>query len=334
MRMPGLMTVLGVFLAVLGAEYLHRRRIRVVELLAFGPTGGARPWTLLVPWLRATSLAACAWGLVTLLVLAGKPTASDADLRHRGEATRLVFVLDLSPSMHLQDAGSDGKQTRKERMRDVVDSVLSRVSGNLKFGAIGFYTDALPVVMEARDPELVRNVTHDLPLTYAMPLGKTDLGKAINASVKLVSDLPEASTRLVVVTDGDTVIPGSVQPRPRSVADVLVLGVGNPNKGTYIDGHQSKQEKDMLRLMASSLGGAYVDVNEKHLPTTLLGDLVVQTPPAGRGVGLSTLSVWSIVVGASVYALMPMLLAWQGTDWVVPDARQSATGRQNGDARR
>jgi Ca-activated chloride channel family protein len=333
MRMAGVLTLLGVFLAVLGAEYLHQRRIGVVRLLAFGPTGGARPWTFLVPWLRAASLAACAWGSVTLLVLAGKPTASDAEARRSGEATRLVFVLDLSPSMHLQDAGPDGKQTRKERMRDVVDSILSRVSGNLKFGAIGFYTEALPVVMEARDPELVRNVTHDLPLTYAMPLGKTDLGTAVNASVKLVADLPEGSTRLVFVTDGDTLTPGSVQPRPRSVADVLVLGVGNPHKGTYIDGHQSRQEGDMLRLVASSLGGAYVDVNEKHLSTGGLGDLVVRMPPSGRGLGLSALAVWSLVAGASVYALLPVLLAWRGTDWVVSGAGRLATVRQNGGAR-
>ncbi len=72
------------------------------------------------------------------------------------EATRLIFLADLSPSMYLKDAGKDGSQTRQERMKDVVDGILDRVSGNLRFGVIAFYTESLPVVMEARDPELVR----------------------------------------------------------------------------------------------------------------------------------------------------------------------------------
>ena len=306
-HMAGLMIILFVLLAVLGAEYLHQRRIGATRLLAFGPTGEARPWTQLLPFLRAGSLAAFAWGLVTLLDPLSTPIAPDAESSHRGEATRLVFALDLSPSMHLQDAGPDGKITRKERMRDVVDSILSRVSGNLKFGAIGFYTESLPVVMEARDPELVRNVTNGLPLTYAMPLGKTDLGKAVNASLKIVSDFSEASTRLVIVTDGDSVNLGSIEPRPRSVRDVLVLGVGNPHKGAYIDGHQSRQDGDTLRLVASSLGGAYVDVNEKHLPTAILGDLVVRTSSSGRRMDLSGLA---------------------GTDWVVSAATRMEPVRQ------
>jgi Ca-activated chloride channel family protein len=271
--------------------------------------------------------------LVTLLVVAGKPVASDAEVRHFGEATRLVFVLDLSPSMHLPDAGPEGKQSRKERMRDVVDAILSRVSGNLKFGAIGFYTESLPVVMEARDPELVRNVTNGLPLTYAMPLGQTDLGKAVNASVKLVADFPQGSTRLVIVTDGDTVHLGSIEPRPRSVGDVLVLGVGNPHKGTYIDGHQSRQEGDTLRGVASALGGSYVDVNEKHVPTASLGDLVVRKPLSGRGLSVSALAVLSVVAGATVYALIPVLLAWRGTDWVVIAAARKGPIGRNGGAR-
>ena len=66
--------------------------------------------------------------------------------------------------------------TRHARMREVVDAILQRVSGNLRFGVIGFYTESLPIVMEARDPELVRNVFNGLPVTYAMPDGQTDLG--------------------------------------------------------------------------------------------------------------------------------------------------------------
>ena len=184
------------------------------------------------------------------------PDETRAKNRNAADATRLVFVADLSPSMFLQDAGPDGTQTRQARTREVVEGILQRVSGNLRFGVIGFYTEALPVVMEARDPELVRNVFDGLPLSYGMPVGQTDLGKAVNATLDLVADFPAGSTRMIILTDGDSVNLVPILPRPKSVKEVLVLGVGNPHKGMYIDGHQSRQEGETLQRVATSLMGS------------------------------------------------------------------------------
>lgn len=305
------------FLASL-AEWLHVRRIRAVGRLAFGPAGAPHGWTRVVPLLRPLCLAMFTWGLVTLLLLkiAAAEGRGDKDGANK-TATRLVFVADLSPSMYLTDAGPDGKQTRQARMREVVEGILQRVSGNLRFGVIGFWTESVPVVMEARDPELVRNVFNGLPLTYAMPTGQTDLGQAINAAVKLVNDLPEGSTRLLIFTDGDSVNLVPITPRPKSVKEVFVLGLGNPHKGTFIDGHQSRQEGDTLQTVASALMGTYVDVNEKHLPTAALGDLVVTVPPPHRGLTLEELAVLAMVLGAAVLALIPVGLEFLGTDWKV-----------------
>jgi Ca-activated chloride channel homolog len=314
-----LLAAIATFLLASFAEWLHARRIHLARRLAFGPSGAPSRWTRAVPFLRVLSFAAFTWGLATLMVLKLVP-AADGKERADKQATRLVFVADLSPSMYLQDAGPDGKQTRQARMREVVEGILQRVSGNLRFGVIGFYTESLPVVMEARDPELVRNVFNGLPLTYAMPLGQTDLGQAVNAAVNLVKDYPEDSTRLVIFTDGDSVNLVPIVPRPKSVKEVFVLGLGDPHKGSFIDGHQSRQEGDTLRVVASALRGTYVDVNEKHLPTSALGDLVVMTPIAKRGLSLEELAVLAMVLGAAVLAHIPVALEYFGSDWKVERA--------------
>jgi Ca-activated chloride channel family protein len=312
-----LISALAVGLLVWLAEWLHARRIRVAERLAFGPEG-ARRWTRAVPLLRVASLAAFAWGLATLWML--KQGGSD-DLaekkRNDADATRVVFVGDLSPSMFLPDAGPDGTLTRHARMREVVDAVLQRVSGNLRFGVIGFYTESLPIVMEARDPELVRNVFNGLPVTYAMPAGQTDLGTAVNAALELVADFPQGSTRLIILTDGDSANVVPILPRPASIKELLVLGVGNPHKGSYIDGHQSRQEADTLQRLATSLLGTYENVNEKHLATEALGDLVIPLGLPNRGLTLAQWAVLAMVVGASTLALIPVALEFCGTDWRV-----------------
>lgn len=311
-----LISAIAVLLVTALAEWLHVRRIRAVGRLAFGPGGEPKRWTRVLPFLRPLCLGAFTWGLATLMILKLAPAGGGKDGDAK-EATRLVFVADLSPSMYLQDAGPDGKQKRQERMREVVEGILQRVSGNLRFGVIGFHTDSLPVVMEARDPELVRNVFNGLPLSYAMPVGQTDLGQAVNAAVRLVAGFPEGSTRLVIFTDGDSVNLVPIIPRPKSVKEVFVLGVGNPSKGTFIDGHQSRQEGDTLRTVASALMGTYADVNAKHLPTAALGDLVVTAPVPGRGLSLAKRAVLAMVAGAAIFVLIPVALEFFGSDWNV-----------------
>lgn len=316
--MMPLASALVVCLLVALTEWLHGRRIRVAARLAFGPAGAARVWTRVVPWLRVAGLAAFAWGVATLLMLKLEaPEDPNARERLDAEAKRLVFVADLSPSMFLTDAGPDGKQTRQARMREVVEGILQRVSGNLRFGVIGFYTDALPVVMEARDPELVRNVFNGLPLTYAMPAGQTDLSQAVNLALERVADFPKNSTRVVILTDGDSVSLAPIAPRPASVKEVLVLGLGNPLKGSYIDGHQSRQEAETLDRVAALLRGTYQDVNEDHIATEDLGDLVVPLALPHTGLTLAQWAVLAMALGALVNALIPVALEYFGTDWKV-----------------
>lgn len=323
-----LLSALGVLLLVALAEWLHSRRVHVAERLAFGPVG-ARRWTRCVPLVRAASLAAFTWGLVTLVLLhlgGDEHEKNAAD----GDATRLVFVADLSPSMFLVDAGPEGTLTRQDRMRDVVDGILQRVSGNLRFGVIGFYTESIPVVMEARDPELVRNVFNGLPLSYAMPVGQTDLGKAVNDTLKHVAGFPNGSTRMIIFTDGDSVSLAPINERPKSVKEVLVLGVGNPTKGTYIDGHQSRQEGDTLQRLATALGGIYDDVNTQHLATTALGDLVVPLAALRKGLSLAQLAVLAMVLGALLNACISIAQEFFGSTWRVNvNERRTANGGRN-----
>jgi Ca-activated chloride channel family protein len=234
--------------------------------------------------------------------------------------------------MFLVDAGPDGTLTRHARMREVVDGILRRVSGNLRFGVIAFYTESLPVVMEARDPALVRNVFDGLPLTYAMPQGQTDLGTAVNAALKLVADFPKGSTRLIILTDGDSADLVPIDPRPASVKELFVLGVGNPNKGTYIDGHQSRQESDTLDRLATTLLGSYENVNEKHLATDALGDLVVPLALPDRGLSLEKWAVVAMMAGATILALIPVALEFFGTDWRVHSRRERTVSMRRKEA--
>jgi Ca-activated chloride channel family protein len=317
-----LYTAMAVLLFTALAEWLHARRIQAVGRLAFGPASQARAWTRWVPWFRPLAFAAFAWGLAVMVDLHfaeqdGKKSAAK-------EPARLIFVADLSPSMKLKDAGSEGKLTRQERIRESVEGVLMRVGGDLRYGVVGFYTDARAVVMEARDPELVRNVFNGLPVQLLMRGGKTDLGTAINHAMKEVAHLPEGSTRLLIYSDGDTIPLQPLAALPKSVRQVLVLGVGNPYKGLFIDGHQSRQDPESLGAIARALGGTYHDINEKHLSTEALGDLVRKAPLAKSGLDLEQWAMLAMLLGSLFLALVPVALQYFGSDWRARDALEGA----------
>lgn len=306
------------FLVALTAEWLHTRRVRRVAPLAFGPAGRPRRWVAVVPVFRVLALTGMAWALLTLLVfktamLGTPPTEHRAD----AQPEHLVLVLDYSPSMTIPDAGPKGDQTRRDRLREVVGSVVDRMGKHVSYTVLCFYTRALPIAQKVFDREIVRNVLNDLPVEYALEPGKTDLGKAVNSALEFIQDYPRKSVTLMICTDGDTVETEALRPLPTSVKRAFVLGVGDIQQGTPMDDHPSRQDPIVLEALARHLNGSYLDVNARHLASTEIHSLC----RAGDGAAVRTRSrgdVALLVLAtlAFLYAVaLPLALEFGGSDW-------------------
>ena len=123
-----LIIVLAVMLLGALAETIHARRCRRLRYLAHGPQGDARCWTRGVPVLRVIALGAFCWGLLTLLSVGPRaytPTELDDKELHR-----LLVVYDVSPSMLIEDAGTQRDVSRRKRAAQVFESVLSHIEPN------------------------------------------------------------------------------------------------------------------------------------------------------------------------------------------------------------
>lgn len=306
-------------------EWLHARRVKRLGRLAFGPEGAPRAWTRVVPFLRALAFAGIVGALITLIAFEGS-----SRMRERtAAATRhLMVLLDVSPSMELADAGPDGAQSRRDRAGAVLKSVMERAnSEQTRISMACFYTDAMLLVKGCADRELIWNFADNLPLHIAYRPGKTSLLKSLNTVGGFVEDLPRKSVTLLVLTDGDTIPGTGLKPMPSSVADVLIVGLGNPGSGTFIDGHLSRQDTASLSQLARRLRGHYHDGNLKQVPSKLLHHL---TAPDDRQdtfqVGLRTLAMITLAVCAAVLCLLPLLLEHLGSSWKpVPHGARSLT---------
>lgn len=318
--LPWAAEILAAAALVLGtaAELLHLRRLRRVAALAFGPARRPRPWARLAPLPRVLGAVALSWGLVTLLVVEPRKHSTDGSRMVDARTLRhVVLILDVSPSMHLEDAGPHNTQSRAVRAREVLDSFFRRIPVELyRISVVAVYNGAKPVVEDTDDLEVVQNILGDLPMQYAFASGPTRLFAGLEEAARIARPWNPGSTTLVLVSDGDTVPAQGMPAMPASVAHVLVVGVGDPLAGKFIDGRQSRQDVSTLRQIAARLHGTYHNGNEKHLTSVLLAELA-HAASSGLWERLTRreYALIATAAGAALLAFLLLLLAAWGTAW-------------------
>lgn len=311
------------------AETLHMLRCRRVATLAFGPDRRPAIWARSAPVLRLVSLAALTWGMVTLLQLA--PKVHNADVIEESDYRHVLIVLDVSPSMRLEDAGNEGNLSRMKRARAVMESFFKRVPmEQYRVSVVAVYNEAKPVVIDTTDIDVVRNILGDLPMHHAFVAGDTDLFAGLKEAAKIARPWAPDSTTVIMISDGDTVPATGMPKMPAAVRNVLVVGVGDPRQGTFIAGRQSRQETATLRQIAVRLSGTYHNGNQQHLSSETLRSL---TEEAGESelerLTRREYALAACAAGGLIYALLPLFLHFFGTAWNpgVPASRNSATKR-------
>ena len=313
--MMSILAALCAAIVILLAEWIHWRRIERLRILVFGPSGRPSLWAYGVSPLRVIAAAALTWSLMTLMFLAPRTRTPGTDkpvpfqkLKH------VVLILDVSPSMRLQDAGVDGKLSRMVRAREVMESYFRRIPVNeYRVSVLATYTGSLPVVEDTKDLSVVENVLNDLPMHFAFVPGETNLFSGIQAAADLTRGWRPRSTTVVLVSDGDTV-PSTGMPRmPASVSDVLVVGVGDPVNGSFLNGRNSRQDISTLRQIAVRLGGTYHNGNDKHLPTELIKRLTLSAEgDESFAWGMREWALLILLISAFSLAIFPILLHYFG----------------------
>ena len=292
------------------AEWLHARRVARVARLAFGPSGRASRWTIVVAPSRTIAAALATWGLMFLVTY--DPIEIDRKPA-KIASNHLLVLLDVSPSMQLKDSGAEAQGiSRAKRAGEVVQAVLDRLDmENTRISIVAFYTDALAIVQDTFDKEVIRNALDGLPMYTAFESGPTDLKKGLVKAFEIARLWPADSATLLIVTDGDvaTGIPSVI---PSSIADTIVIGLGDPVKSTNVNGHASRQDTMGLRQLATRLGGFYHDGNRKHLPSEVVNSLTMIAPRVGGNWSVRDLALLAVGIGCSTLAFIGPLLTLFG----------------------
>lgn len=301
----------GVAAIVAAAEWMHARRVRRVARLAFGPVGRPALWTSAAGPLRTIAAAALVWGALTLLAL-DPEIATDAE---PGPASKHVLIaLDVSPSMLVEDAGPEREKVKRAVWGgEVVQGVLDRLDmSTTRVSMVAFYTEALPVFIETPDKEVVRNALDGLQMYPAFEAGETKLQQGVEGALEVARRwMPDTAT-LIVLSDGDALPATLPRQLPPSVADAIVIGVGDPHRSTMVSGHGSRQDSAALKQLAARLGGVYHDGNQRHLPSELVSGLTMIRPRLSEQISWRDAALAAVGGGAAILAFLPVALSLFG----------------------
>jgi Ca-activated chloride channel family protein len=299
------------------AEVMHIGRVKRLAPLAFGPGGKPALWAHLVPVLRPVAAGLLCWGLLSLYD--AQPKVYKAKAVEEDEFRHIIIALDVSPSMKLEDAGPEAKQRRSLRAFDLMQSFFKRVSvDQMRLSLVAFYTKALPVVVDTKDPDIIRNFLEDMDMYQAFENGSTEIFKGLEESARIAKEekWKPGSATLVVISDGDSVPATGMPKMPPAIRDVVVVGVGDPRVGKFIDGRQSRQDASALRQIALRLGGVYHDGNTKHLKSDLLSKLTdIETESPFDKLTKREYALAACAIGSLILAGLPILLQLIGSPW-------------------
>jgi Ca-activated chloride channel family protein len=293
------------------AEWLHAKRVARVRRLVFGPSGRPAMWAEAAPFARATAFGLAAFGATALYL--HDPLEGEGEPNPRA-SRQLLVVLDVSPSMNLSDAGpGNDKMMRGVWAGKVLQGILDRIDlKDTRVSMIAFYSKAIPMLEDSTDKNVLSNLMDGLPLYTAFKPGATDMQAGIDAAFAMSKGWARDSTTLVVISDGDLDKPVNLGRRPSSIADAIVVGVGDPARATPISGRASRQDQWTLKSLAAKLDGYYHEGNSKHLPSAVLDELTMIAPRVSDGLGLREAGLVALGAGCAVLGILTPLLALCG----------------------
>lgn len=305
----------AVLILATGAEAIHLFRTRRLAPLAFGPWKRPAFWAHIAPPMRIAAYGLLCWGLITLMMV--PPRTHNSLQIDSSKQRHVILLLDVSPSMRLKDAGPEGNMSRTQRGAAVLESLFDRVPiRQYKLSVIAFYNEAIPVVVDTNDLEVVKNTLSDLPMYFAFKGKDTNLFKGLKKAAEIAQPWQPDSTILLVISDGDTVPSTGMPKMPKSISNVLLIGVGDPVTGKFIAGKNSRQDVSTLRQVAARLNGEFQNGNAQHISSTVIAKLTQKVGKRRwRDLGKREYALIAITVGAAILSFLPLLLHYFGTFW-------------------
>lgn len=296
-----------------------RRRKAVRRLMADAPN----------PLLQRFQLPLMGIGLVLVLLAAARPRWGNVSETVPVTDRNVVVAIDVSRSMLARDVRPNRLERAKSDIVDLIDSL----DGD-RCALVAFRRSGVALSPLTTDEVFLRDSLNSVSCVSA-PAGETNIGGAISASLKLISQMDGKDgakarrSAIIIISDGGDLkgraLDEAREAKKRGVP-IFAIGIGDPDKpspvmdedGDYVmhEGEKvmSRLEEDCLRKVAEVSGGRYVPLATASTAKTTLGDiyrnLLSQVETQNKEEEMDVLAekyVWFLVPGIAFLLAAAML---------------------------
>lgn len=297
---------------------------------------------------------ACAWLLATI-AMAG-PALIDGNDGQTRPARDIAVIVDISPSM----GANDISPSRLQRAKWKVARLLEQRAQD-RFSLIIFSANAYIALPLTYDKTALRHFTDTLDIELVRRKG-SNLNRALELAERTLADSQPQSRAIVLISDGEThnVAPLTLAQHFGSQSlPIYALGIGTLN-GAPVKNSQgnflfeqgqpviSKLHRDTLHTLATSSGGAYVELSTDDSDIAQLNTHIDRLPSLNRYETDSRytqpLFTWFVSASLALFALLLIkrapvlsillalpLFATSPTSHAASAAQEALTALQRGD---
>ncbi len=219
------------------------------------------------PQVKRTSIIILAAWVLAIIAAAGPFLQSKSQEKKQRHAIDIAIIMDISPSMALDDMAPSRLQRAKWELHDIV----SRLS-NDRLALIAFSANAYITLPLTNDHATLLHFVDALDVSLAQQKG-SNLERGIQLANRVLSNSNPGSKAIFLFSDGETHHPGNITtPRKfeKQNAPLFILGVGTETgapvrdeQGRFITNNGtpviSKLARSALMELAHASNGLYTD---------------------------------------------------------------------------
>ena len=219
-------------------------------------------------------------GLALALFAAARPEWGRDNSERLVKSRNVVIAIDVSRSMLARDVAPCRLARVKADVADLIDSLE-----NDRAALVAFRRTGIEICPLTTDRGYLRSALEAMTPDSA-PKGETDLGSAIEASLRALDRESDDHNAIIMISDGGDLrgraLEGAAEAKKRGIP-IFTVGIGDPKKGAAVPGEDGKPmkfqgkevsvklEEGALKAVAEASGGRYVPLATLGTAETTLG---------------------------------------------------------------
>jgi Ca-activated chloride channel family protein len=207
--------------------------------------------------------------ILFVIIALARPTIENKNITETHKGINIVFALDISESMLLEDL----KPNRLERSKKFISELISKRKSD-QIGILLFAGEPITHSPLTNDADFLQQKIKSIQYNPKFPKG-TAIGTVLGAAINRLKNTTEGQRVLILISDGENTS-GFLD--PLTIADlcndygikIVTIGLGKNGLFSYVDQNKTEQfveskiDEKLLKAIAEKTEGLYFRIEQEY----------------------------------------------------------------------